>query len=66
MFGGVDLGLYRARSASRRIASLIETAKIKGIDPFDYLKTTVEHIDQGHSKDSLQELITRNFKPSST
>lgn len=31
-----------------RIASLIETAKINDIDPFAYLRSTLERIAQGH------------------
>ncbi len=33
-----------------RIASLIETAKIKRIDPFAYLRSTLERIARGHLK----------------
>ena len=61
LFAGHDEG----GKAWGRIASLIETAKVNGIDPFDYLKTTLERIAQGHPKHSLQELLPWNFKPSS-
>ena len=33
-----------------RIASLIETAKINGVEPFTYLKATLEAIATGHPK----------------
>jgi len=61
LFAGHDEG----GKAWGRIASLIETAKINGVDPFDYLKTTLERIAQGHPNDGLQELLPWNFKPSS-
>ncbi len=48
-----------------RIASLIETAKINGIEPFAYLKTTLEAIAAGHLKNQIDELLPWNFKPSS-
>ena len=62
LFAGHDEG----GKAWGRIASLIETAKVNGVDPFDYLKTTLERIAQGHPNDGLQELLPWNFKPSST
>ena len=61
LFAGHDEG----GKAWGRIASLIETAKVNGVDPFDYLKTTLERIAQGHPNDGLQELLPWNFKPSS-
>ena len=48
-----------------RIASLIETSKIKGVDPFDHLKTTLERIALGHPKNGLQALLPWNFEPAS-
>ena len=48
------------------IASLIETAKINNIEPFAYLKATLQAIAQGHPKDRLDELLPWNFELPST
>ena len=47
----------KAVEAWGRIASLIETAKINGIEPFAYLKATLEAIAGGHPNDRLDELL---------
>ena len=47
-----------------RIASLIETAKINDIDPFAYLRSTLERIAQGHPENRLDELLPWNFETS--
>ncbi len=44
-----------------RIASLIETAKINNVEPFAYLKTTLEAIAGGHPKSRIDELLPWNF-----
>jgi len=46
------------------IASLIETAKINNVEPFAYIKATLQAIAQGHPQDRLDELLPWNFKPS--
>ncbi len=61
LFAGHDEGA----TAWSRIASLIETAKVNDVDPFEYLKTTLERIAQGHPKDRLQKFLPWNFKTSS-
>ena len=48
-----------------RIASLIATAKINGVEPFAYLKATLEAIAAGHPASQIDELLPWNFKPSS-
>lgn len=48
-----------------RIASLIETCKINGVEPFAYLKSTLEAIAAGHPKDRIDDLLPWNFKPAS-
>jgi transposase len=48
------------------IASLIETAKIKCIEPFAYLKATLEAIACGHPNDRLDELLPWNWVPTSS
>jgi len=61
LFAGHDEG----GKAWGRIASLIETAKINGVEPFAYLKTTLEAIANGHPKSAIDDLLPWNFKPSS-
>ena len=57
LFAGHDEG----GKAWGRIASLIETAKINGAEPFAYLKATLEAIASGHPNDRLDELLPWNF-----
>ena len=49
-----------------RIASLIETCKMNGVEPYAWLKTTLEKIATGHPNGSIVELIPWNFKPPSS
>jgi hypothetical protein len=49
-----------------RIASLIETAKINGIEPFAYLKANLEAIAVGHPNDRLDALLPWNWAPTSS
>jgi transposase len=49
-----------------RIASLIETAKMNGVDPAAYLTATLEAIARGHSKSRLDELLPWAARPAST
>ena len=62
LFAGHDEGGV----AWGRIASLIETAKMNGVDPFAYLKATLEAIASGHPNSRLDELLPWNFKPTSS
>ena len=48
-----------------RIASLIETCKINGVEPFAYLKATLEAIAAGHPKNRIDDLLPWNFTTSS-
>lgn len=61
LFAGHDEG----GKAWGRIASLIETAKINGVEPFAYLKATLEAIAAGHPQGQIDELLPWNFNPSS-
>lgn len=45
-----------------RIASLIETCKLNGVEPYAYLKATLEAIAAGHPKSRIDELMPWNFK----
>ncbi len=62
LFAGHDEG---GRSQAR-IASLIATAKINGIEPFAYLKATLEAVAAGGLPQAeIDKLLPWNFKPSS-
>lgn len=61
LFAGHDEGGI----AWGRIASLIETCKINGIEPFAYLKATLQAIANGHPQSRLDDLLPWNSKPSS-
>lgn len=61
LFAGHDEG----GAAWGRLASLIETCKINGIEPFAYLKSTLEAIAAGHPKSRIDDLLPWNFQPSS-
>ncbi len=60
LFAGHDEGGV----AWGRIASLIETCKINGIEPFAYLKATLTAIANGHPQSRLDDLLPWNFTPS--
>ncbi len=60
LFAGHDEG----GRAWGRIASLIETCKINRVEPFAYLKSTLEAIAAGHPKNRIDDLLPWNFKPS--
>ena len=62
LFAGHDEG----GKAWGRIASLIETAKINKVEPFAYLKATLQAIASGHPQDRLDELLPCNFGQPST
>jgi hypothetical protein len=44
-----------------RIASLIETCKLNGVEPYAYLKATLEAIAKGHPAARIDELMLWNF-----
>lgn len=48
-----------------RIASLIETAKINEVEPFAYLKQTLEAIAAGHPTNRIDELMPWAFETAS-
>ena len=45
-----------------RIASLIETCKLNNVEPYAYLKTTLEAIAAGHPAAKIDELMPWNFQ----
>ena len=62
LFAGHDEG---ARNWGR-IASLIETAKMNGVEPFAYLAATLEALANGHPQSRLDELLPWAFSPTSS
>ena len=62
LFAGHDEG---AR-AWGRIASLIDTCKMNGVEPYAWLKDTLEKIPAGHSNSRIDDLMPWNFKPPSS
>lgn len=61
LFAGHDEGGI----AWGRIASLVETCKINGIELFAYLKATLTALANDHPQSRLDDLLPWNFKPSS-
>jgi len=61
LFAGHDEG----GRAWGHIASLIATAKVNDVEPFAYLKATLEAIAAGHPASRIDELLPWNFEPSS-
>jgi transposase len=43
-------------------ASLIGTCKLNGVDPYEYLKATLEALAAGHPQSRLDELMPWNFR----
>ena len=46
------------------IASLIATAKLNNVEPYAYLKATLEAIAKGHPQSRIDELLPWNMMPS--
>ena len=61
LFAGHDEGGV----AWGRIASLIETAKMNRVEPFSYLKATLEAIANGHPHSQIDQLLPWASKPTS-
>ena len=49
-----------------RMASLIETCKMNSIDPYAYLRSTLEAITNGHPKSHIDDLMPWAFAKTST
>jgi transposase len=47
-------------------ASLIETCKLNGVEPFAYIKATLEAIAEGHPADQIDILMPWAFNPASS
>ena len=59
LFAGHDEGA----AAWGRIATLIETAKLNGVEPYGYLKATLEAIAAGHPASRIDELLPWAYTP---
>ena len=62
LFAGHDEGA----TAWGRIASLIETAKMKGVEPYAYLKFVLEAVAAGHPASNIDQLLPWAFSPDSS
>jgi transposase len=62
LFAGHDEGAH----GWARIASLIETCKLNGVDPLAYLTATLEAIAAGHPATLIDELMPWAFSPASS
>ena len=49
-----------------RIASLTQTCKRNGVEPYAWLKSTLEKIAGGHRQSRIRELLPWNFDPASS
>ena len=61
LFAGHDEGA----AAWGRIASLLETCKMNGVEPYVWLKSTLEKIAAGHPQSRVRELLPWNFDSAS-
>ena len=62
LFAGHDEGA----GAWGRIASLLETCKMNGVEPYAWLKSTLEKIAGGHPQSRVHELLPWAFTPASS
>ena len=61
LFAGHDEGA----AAWGRIASLIETCKMNGVEPYAWLKSTLEKIASGYPQSRIRELLPWNVDSAS-
>ena len=61
LFAGHDDGA----AAWGRIASLLETCKMNGVEPYAWLKSTLEKIAASHPQSRIRELLPWSFGPAS-
>ena len=59
LFIGSDQGGERAAT----LYTLIETAKLNGLDPEAYLAQVIDRLARGHLASKLGELLPWNYKP---
>ena len=58
-----EAGHDEGAAAWARIASLIETCKMNGVEPYAWMKSTLEKIAAGHPQSQIHDLLpwTRAF-----
>ena len=61
LFAGHDEGA----AAWGRIASVVETCKMNGVEPYAWLESTLEKIAGGHPQSRIRELLPWTFNPAS-
>ncbi len=49
-----------------RLASLVATCKLNGVEPFAYMKTTLEALAAGHRNANIDQLLPWNFQAPAT
>ena len=59
LFAGHDEGAV----AWARIASLLQTCRLNCVEPYAWLKSTLEKIAAGHPQARVHELLPWNFDP---
>jgi transposase len=62
LFAGHDEGAHNWA----RLASLVATCKLNGIEPFAYMKTTLEALVAGHRNADIDQLLPWNFQAPAT
>jgi len=60
LFLGSDRGGNRAAT----IYTIVESAKLNGLDPEAYLTTVLDRLARGHPTNRIDELLPWNVKPS--
>lgn len=60
LFAGSDGGADRWAV----VASLLETAKLNGVEPYAYLKDVLDRMTNGHPLSQIDDLLPSNWKPS--
>lgn len=62
LFAGSDRGARRWATVS----SLVETAKLNGVEPYTYIADVLQRMVEGHPANRLDELLPWNWKPAET
>lgn len=60
LFAGSDGGADRWAV----VATLLETAKLNGVEPYTYLKDVLERMVNGHPMSRIDDLLPWNWSPS--
>ena len=57
--------MTRGAAAWGRIASMLETCKLNRVEPYVWLKSTLEKIARDHPQSRVRELLPWNLDPAS-